>query len=127
MEIQCILCSRIGQAANDVERWLCGSCVQVLLQVDPEKRADWIEDCRAKGREEAVPMVEKFWGMGKGINKRPAAPTGGETVRDFRKGQRLTQVQLADQWGVSQQFLQQIEAGKRDLPDHLRARIQASP
>lgn len=45
-------------------------------------------------------------------------------MRRTRLDRKLTQAQLADMLGVSQEMVSQIESGTKDVPDELRPIVQ---
>lgn len=53
--------------------------------------------------------------------------SGGDRLRKFRKSKRWSQGELAIHLGVSQQFVAQMEAGKRPLSEKARSLILLRP
>lgn len=49
--------------------------------------------------------------------------TDAQKLKDFRKNKNLTQQQLADVLGLSQQTIAMVESGKRKAPDSLKLTI----
>lgn len=46
-------------------------------------------------------------------------------LKEFRKINKLTQIQLAEYFGVTQAFVSQIEKGDRSIPDEYISKIKA--
>ena len=49
--------------------------------------------------------------------------TDAQKLKDFRKDKNLTQQQLADILGLTQQTIAMVESGKRKAPDSLKLAI----
>jgi DNA-binding XRE family transcriptional regulator len=120
----CSLCSSLVRVADDASCLLCGRCVVILASASRDDKAALVERLRSKGREAAAQAIEKFSGLGRAAGGRRVAVLPGERVREYRKARGLTQDELAKRWGTTQQYLAQIETGKRPVPARLLTKIQ---
>jgi DNA-binding XRE family transcriptional regulator len=96
----------------------------ILASASRDDKAALVERLRSKGKEAAARAIEKFSGLGRTASGRRVAVLPGDRVREYRKARGFTQKELAKRWGTTQQYLAQIERGKRPVPARLLNKIQ---
>jgi len=61
-----------------------------------------------------------------GNKKKDLSASVGSRIRDLRKGQNLTQMQLAQKASVNWKYLGEMETGRRDVRVNTLARVAAA-